>query len=232
MNRRPLRAANTRRRWSAILTVAALWAAGGATAATTRPLDVAGFQGARWGMTETELEKAFAGALKRLPAPWEYAGAYAPLALFDVDLAGLSYTAFFQIETATGRLQQVLLERRRSQATPVSHERTLAALTRLYGPPDRTCRVAKVEREPMIAGAVWRFPTTMVHVRFLDFHTTAVFTEDPNRDRDARAPTPERNRNNWRFAPRRVLVRLHPTTRADLAANDCGEDALGPPKDP
>jgi hypothetical protein len=68
---------------------------------------------------------------------------------------------------------------------------------------------------------VWRFPTTTVHARFLDFHTAAVFGGDPNRDRDVRALSPDRARNNWRFVPRRVLVRLHPTERADLAADPC-----------
>ena len=107
------------------LLAAFLLLAGGLRAA---PDDLAGWRGGRWGMTQSQLAEVFGADLSRLPGRWDFASAYAEHAVFDVDFAGLGFTAFFQMNKVTGRLQQVLLERRAIQATPAAFDAVLSAL--------------------------------------------------------------------------------------------------------
>src|SRR3546814_15523574 len=83
-----------------------------AAAAQAAPADLPGWRGARWGMTEAELEAVFGDALARLPGRWAYGGAYPERALFGVELDGLRSDALFQMNERTERLPAGLLERR------------------------------------------------------------------------------------------------------------------------
>ena len=79
---------------------------GGAAAARD---DVAGWDATRWGMTEAEIESALGERVVRLPGRWLYGNAYADLAVEDVDVGGLQFTAYLQMNAESHRLQQVLL---------------------------------------------------------------------------------------------------------------------------
>src|SRR3546814_4784462 len=72
-----------------------------------------------------------------------------------------------------------LLERRRTGAVPAAFEAALAALQRELGPPSADCAQAKSGGQPLDYQLTWRFPSTTVHAKFLDFSTTAVFSRDP-----------------------------------------------------
>lgn len=210
---------------SALARVLAVALAALLLAAAARPADVAGWGAARWGMTAGELGDAFAGRLEALPGRWEYGGAYAELALPEVAYGGVRFLAHFQMNAGTGRLQQVLLQAGR--ATPAGFTGLLDALKGDYGAPDLVCEEPLNRRDPMRLEYVWRFPTTTIHATFLDFDTDSVFSEDPNRPHDPRRPRYERRRNL--DLPRRVLLRFHPSGRADLMGRDGCRAAPGAP---
>lgn len=189
-------------------------------AAMSEGRDLAGWDRARWGMTGAEIARAYGDRLTRLPGRWSFGAAYAELALRDVTLGKHRFTAFFQMEEASERLQQVLLERRAEQVTPIVWEDTFATLRALHGEPARSRLQSKAQGGPLVVEAIWVFPTTTVHAVYIDFRTTAVFTDDPNTERDPRQPSLERRRNNPRFMPLRILVRYHPTARTDLLGSE------------
>ena len=171
----------------------------------------------RWGMTEAELDQALGEELAVLPGRWVYGGAYAERAVFKVDFAGLLFTAFFQMNDRTDRLQQILLERRGGiEATPRAFEETLASLEARYGAPAERCITARPDGTIMAADLVWRIAGSTVHASFLDFRTTGILYYDPSVDLDPLVPSFETRRIYRRSLPRRITVRNHPSDRRDL----------------
>lgn len=184
--------------------------------------DLPGWRAARWGMAERAISEAFGGRLRRLSGRQMFGDAYADLALPGVEIGGEPFTAFFQMNAATDRLQQVLLRRMRRQPSEQSRRSILSALRDEYGPESLLCTVPKAGGGELVVEHIWRFPTTTVHVSFLDFYSSAMAFEDPNTVRDPRRPFSERRRNIPSLLPRYTLVRLHPTARTDLlGAHDC-----------
>lgn len=193
-------------------------------AAAARPGDVDGWQRARWGMTAAEIDNVYSNDLSRLRQPLLFGGAYADRSL-ATRLAGVPFLALFQMTAGNHRLQQVMLETRAPQATPAAHRNVARHLADAYGPADATCMREKAEGEPMLVESVWRFATTTVHASFIDFSTTAVFSEAPFPHRLTQ-PSYERRRNHWRTMPRRIVVRFHASGRGDLMG-DCRPDRIG-----
>ena len=207
------------------LSVSLLLLAGAPQAA---PDDLAGWRGARWGMTENQLAEVFGAELTRLPGRWGYGGAYADYALFDVEAAGLGFTAFFQMNEVSRRLQQVLLERRAGKATPAAYDAVLSDLEAAYGPAEGPCVERHPDGPPRRVSLRWRFPTTTLQVTWLDFLTTAVQFDDPNSDLDPLVPFAETRRINRRFLPRRLLIRFYPSERNDLEGwENCARQVEG-----
>jgi len=178
--------------------------------------DLAGWRETRWGMTAEEIEIALGAKVLRLPGRWLYGGAYADLAVQQVDLGGLAFTAYLQMNDRSDRLQQVLLERRRVGAVPSAFEKVIEALEETYGPPTRECAQAKRGGVPLDYQLVWRFATTTIHAKFLDFSSTSVFSRDPEAGLDPLVIEGDVRRNLRRFMPRRILVRFHDAARGEL----------------
>ncbi|WP_193367160.1 hypothetical protein [Pelagibius marinus] len=178
--------------------------------------DVPGWGATRWGMTADELRAALGSRVTELPGRWVYGGAYAELAVEEVEIGGLTFTAYLQMNDRTERLQQVLLERRRTGAVPAAFEQVIDALTSRYGPPAEDCAQAKTGGQPLDYEVTWRFPTTILHAKFLDFSTTAVFSRDPEAELDPLVIERKVRRNLRRSMPRRILLRFHDAARADL----------------
>ena len=189
----------------------------GPARAAAEGLAEAGWWQARWGMTEAELRAAFPGRLTALPGPREFGGAYAGLAMLDAAIGDVAFAAYFQMNAETARLQQVLLERRRPQATPADFERAVGALVEALGSPQDTCLEGGAGGLPARFALVWHTPATTVHAVFLDFSTTAVLERDPAEDIDPLVGFLEERLINRNFVPRRILVRAHAAGRADLA---------------
>jgi hypothetical protein len=178
--------------------------------------DVAGWDVLRWGMTETQIEAALGDRATHLPGRWLYGNAYADLAVEDVKVGGLAFTAYLQMNAQSGRLQQVLLERRRIGALPAAFEELIASLEKQYGAAGTDCAQAKTGGEPLDYQLTWRFPATTIHAKFLDFSTTAVFSRDPQAEIDPLIIERKVRRNLWRFMPRRILLRFHDATVKSL----------------
>jgi hypothetical protein len=195
---------------------AALLLAAAAVPAAARD-DLAGWGELRWGMTAAEIRDALGDRVAALPGRWLYGGAYAEFAVEDVEIGGLAFTAYLQMNAESHRLQQVLLERRRTGALPAAFEAALAALTETLGAPSADCAQAKSGGQPLDYEVTWRFPTTTVHAKFLDFSTTSVFTRDPEAEIDPLVIERKVRRNIRRFMPRRILIRYHDATMATLA---------------
>lgn len=175
-----------------------------------------GWAATRWGMTAAEVEAVLGDRITRLPGRWSYGGAYAELAVQDVQVGGLGFTAYLQMDAETGRLQQVLLERRRTGAFPVAFERVVDALMHRHGPPTEDCAQARSGGRPLDYRITWRFASTTLHATFLDFSTTAVFSRDPQATHDPLVIERRVRRNLRRFMPRRILVRFHDSARPHL----------------
>lgn len=171
--------------------------------------DLPGWGATRWGMTAEELRRALGPRVTDLPGRWLYGGAYAELAVEEVEIGGLTFTAYLQMNDQTDRLQQVLLERRRVGAVPAAFEQVIDALTSRYGPPAGDCAQAKTGGQPLDYEVTWRFPATTLHAKFLDFSTTAVFSRDPEAELDPLVIERKVRRNLRRFLPRRILLRFH-----------------------
>ena len=189
--------------------------------------DLLGWRAARWGMSEADLEAAFGERLTRLPGRWQYGGAHAERALFDVRLGDLDFTAYFQMNDTTGRLQQVLLERRGPDAGPDGFRHLVAALEERYGPPAAACSLAGSPAVPLRARALWRFATTTIQAGIFDFNSTNLLYDDPNSDIDPLQPAFERRRINRRTLPRRIVLRFHPSARGDLISARRCPDEIG-----
>ena len=125
-------------------------------------------------------------------------------------------------------LHAATFSRRAARATPEAFEAALSALETAYGPPEGSCVELQPDGTPQRFSLRWRFPTTTVQVTWLDFLTTAVLFEDPNRDRDPLVPFAKTRRINQRFLPRRLLIRFHPSERGDLEGwKNCKEKVEG-----
>lgn len=182
----------------------------------TAPDDVPGWDAARWGMTRAQLEEAFGDRVNVLSGRWLYGGAYAELSVTEVLVGDLTFAAYLQMDRENDRLRQVLLERRRVGATPAIFERLIDGLEETYGEPSQICAQDQTGGQPLDYQLIWRFPTTTIHVKFLDFSTTAVFSRDPQAGFDPLIPERAVRRNLRRFMPRRILMRYHDSKASDL----------------
>lgn len=218
-------------RWlPAIGAVVALAGATAGTAAAAQPADVLGWGQTRWGMSAAALVDAL-GPVARGPVALgpavvplggrlDYATGYAEAGVRGVDLGGLAFDGFLQMNRERQGLEQVLLERRNAAVSEAVFAAVIEALVLSYGPPSQICGAPSPD--PLLGEVVWRFPTTTIHALVLDFRTARVFTRDPNLDIDPLDRRPGLRRNNRNFMPRRLLVRFHPTARADLVVRaDC-----------
>lgn len=214
--------------WIAGLLAALL--AGGSTAAAPPSVDLPGWRAARWGMTDADLETAFGPTLATLPGRWVFGRAYAVRAVLGETIGGERFNAYFEMGARTDRLEQVLLERRGRGRLGAAFAAVRQALEAEHGPPHAVCTA----RQPGGAARVdlvWRFPTTTIHAAFVNLQGSALEYADPNRDPDPIRPNPDRRALSPRALARKLLIRYHPTARADLMGNRGCEarDRVRPP---
>ena len=134
--------------------------------------DVLGWDGARWGMSEAELLKAFNSRLKKLPRRMEFFAQYADYVIPEFKMEGQSFTVFFQMDKSTDKLSQVLV-RLNEQVALTSREELFnhlaSSLSREYGKPTgqkderytfkRKYKGIELER-------AWKFPATTVELGY------------------------------------------------------------------
>ena len=163
----------------------------------------------RWGMDADELDRALGSADSRLPGRWDFGRYYADTSVEDVEVGGLPFRAFLQMDRKSGKLAQILLERRGQQATPMVFEDIANALIGQFGEPDEN-RSDGNAAVPASVRLVWKLPDMTINASFFDFRTSAIFSQDPNVEPDPLVPYSERRRNNPRTLPRRALIRFNP----------------------
>ncbi|WP_207480225.1 hypothetical protein [Arenibaculum pallidiluteum] len=170
-----------------------------------------------WGARDADLANRFGDRLRTLPGRFDFGPKlYAERRLDGVEIGGVPFAAYLQMDRRTGQLQQVLLERRQGQVTPATTRQALDALVEMLGEPAAES-VGGDPRTPSTASFTWRREGTTIQVSLFDFHTTGIFFEDPDPAvRNPLIPFYLRMRNDPRFLPRRLLVRMHPSSRTDL----------------
>jgi hypothetical protein len=190
------------------------WIAAAAVLALVLPAPAAGadlatLSAARWGMDAGELDRALGDSDTRLPGRWDFGRYYADSSVENVEVAGIPFRAFLQMDRKTGKLSQVLLERRGRQATPMVFEDIANALIGQFGEPAENTNDGNAA-VPSSVRLVWKLPDMTINASFFDFRTSAIFSEDPNVEPNPLVPYSERRRNNPRTLPRRALIRFNP----------------------
>lgn len=177
-----------------------------------------GWQGARFGMTAEEVAAALPSS-RALPGRFDYGPMHADRAVFGLEIAGIGFTAYLQMDDGTGLLRQVLLQADRTVEGPADFEAVLSTLTAENGSPDAACRIpgGRGMRSRGVE-VTWHLPDRTTHAVFLDFRTTGVLERDPNRDYEPLEPLGEARMVIRRLLPRRLLIRHH-------AAGDAALDA-------
>jgi hypothetical protein len=186
--------------------------------ASSHAAAVPGWPEVRWGMTTADLDSVLGAEVRPAPGRLDYGSLYAERVVPGVEIGEARFTAMFQMDKADGRLRQILLQMRRPLVSPRAYDGVLAALRDRYGAPADSCFRLGPGRTPETADVAWRLPEAIVRAVFLDFRTTAIFSEDPNVDIDPLVPYYKIQRNNRRFLPRRILVRLTDAADPALAA--------------
>ena len=133
--------------------------------------DLPGWSRVRWGMTSAEIARLYGGRAVKLDGRIDFDRLYTDVVLRGEPFAGYDFTVYFQMDNETGRLAQVLLERRRQYATLQAWRDVVAALERSFGTPAVHCnrRGDPLAGEPEIKERVWTLPTTTVRASYIDF---------------------------------------------------------------
>lgn len=123
----------------AIVAATLVLALAGAAIPARRVELAAVLDGIRWGETSDALARHFGRHALRLVPPIEFGDSYVDVALRDQVIAGFPFAVYYQMDQASGRLKRIMLERQRHGANPKVFHALVAAFTRDYGPPARSC---------------------------------------------------------------------------------------------
>jgi len=169
---------------------------------------------ARFGQTSDAVGKALGDKARRLDPPLDYGVAQAKILVKGMTVGGVAMTALYQFDK-DDRLAQVLLERRDAGAVPKSFEAAVKALGDALGKPSEACE--KRTGIPYMVERRWRTAGTAANLTFLDF-TGQAMTLDPNRDAtNPLVPSYVYEPTKPRSFPRRIVLRLFPTSNTQLA---------------
>ena len=177
-----------------------------------RPADLLGTL--RFGMTVAELAAARPDASSLSPGI-DYGPLRAPLVLRDHAVSGLGFRVYLQVDQASGRLRQLLFERRAAQAAPKDAARIRTWLEASLGRPAVACTTGTADSARAAALLSWELDQETVHLIFFDQAARGIAYFDPNTGSDPLEPARDRERIKARGMPRRLLIRVH--GRADSA---------------
>lgn len=184
--------------------------------AAYRPLLAASLEGwdrTRWGMTQADIDRIYGDRLRRPAKPILYHRSRVEAALPGIELGGLPFVASFVLGS-DGRLMQVLVERRTGAVTGDLFARVVDGLVGELGPPDRQCFDGG---DPRGGSLVWDGPVTTVRAQLFGWSGEALRV-DPSREIHRPYYVPREEYRGMPTRPR-ILLRYHPTARADLAGD-------------
>jgi len=134
--------------------------------------DVEGWRGARWGMTEDQILKAFEGEAVRLEEVQIYHRRYASIGIKDFEISGHKFYVHFLMDNKEKTLRQVNIRAKEETlgGIKVVFKSLEQLLVEKYGKPS-------FENEEEDSGKiVWKFPSTVIEL-------TYGITRGPNRGR-------------------------------------------------
>jgi hypothetical protein len=136
--------------------------------------DVAGWDKARWGMSNGELIQTFGSQLKKLPKRQRWSlHQYVDYTIPDLRINSQSFTVFFKMDDRTDKLIEVLI--RFNETKSKKHRDDVfadveASFVKTYGVP-RWSRDKIETPAPKLEywdlERIWRFPTTTIELAYL-----------------------------------------------------------------
>ncbi len=178
------------------------------------------WKNAPWDETDPAVADWLGDEGKELSKPWDFGPYYAARAALDVEIAGMPFHVYVQMDRDTDRLGQLLLERRQNHATPIAWERIAKKLIAAYGEPRIMEMQAKRPHEE--TGGVTRLvlgwslpaagdrPPLKVIFGWTDFMTNALLFRNPNLPLTSEISYLDARKIVRRFLPRRILIRIVP----------------------
>jgi len=140
---------------------------------SSKPADVDGWDGVRWGMTDEEVKAAF-GSEARIMEPREDAkeGLYSNILLSSVKLGGQEFRASLWMDSDTKKLKKIVFV---PKEQPEGYEwaetfiKLEESLVGKYGAPD----VEETSNDPgTSAERKWVFPSTLIEMSYLRIQDT------------------------------------------------------------
>jgi len=177
-------------------------------AAQSGPLRVLIPSGIELGMTREGLAEVTSG-FRTLDPPLDFGPVKAAYAKSGATLLGHDATLYLQLDSSTGRLRQLLFERRDAGAKQPVVQKILSELRQRLGQPDELCLDGGADREKSLTSAIWRDDGLAVRVAALDHRSPGLAYFDPNSSSDPLQRSSERRRITRRSLPRRLIVRIH-----------------------
>ena len=133
--------------------------------------DVLGWREARWGMSGKEIADAFKGEVKAVtdhhPLSGDY---YVDYAIPNYELNGRMFTVFFQMDSKTKKLAQILIKANQGQIVHLDSENFLlleASLRSKYGVPGyKKDDLEAQETGPITRERRWIFSTSTIELGY------------------------------------------------------------------
>jgi hypothetical protein len=75
----------------------------------SQPKDVAGWQDARWGMSDNDIVRTFGSKLKKLPKKQVFRGHHVDYIIPQFEMSGHLFTVFFKMDDRADKLDEVML---------------------------------------------------------------------------------------------------------------------------
>ncbi|MEQ9619800.1 MAG: hypothetical protein RIG61_11605 [Deltaproteobacteria bacterium] len=156
---------------------------GGKTYADSKPVDVKGWQSAKWGMTSDEVRAVFGkNATAREPKEDAQEGVYSDIELSGLDWGGSEFRASLWMDSETKRLKKIVFvptEKPDGFKWAEMFIKLEESLVDKYGAPD----VEETSNDPgTSAERKWIFPSTLIEMSYLRIEDTEllllVFSEN------------------------------------------------------
>jgi hypothetical protein len=152
------------------------------SAALPSPVSASGWDRVDWGMTSNDIATIYGARAVRLGSPIVFGDSYSDVVLRDQPFATYPFRVYFQMDTTSGRLAHVLLERRRQYATRSVFDRVIDTLRHDLGAESERCGGAADRGKPTVIDLLWKRSDETVVLSFLDFAAEILeYSNDPAR---------------------------------------------------
>ncbi len=157
---------NQSKKWKlAIVALAGIIVFSSHLSVLARPKDVEGWNKARWGMTEAQIESTFEGRVEKFPQSEKYEAWYVNLWIRSLDIGGNQYELLFQMDEKTRQLKGILISPKGEEGTFLRKFKSLEQLLLgKYGSPSYKENVDHGFGPNFVRS--WIFPTTTIRLYY------------------------------------------------------------------